>query len=216
MPFAKIIQIIMQILAFIAGLFNPTAKSAREVAYVTDFDCGQVEWVVPPSVSGGSFNGTASVRCLFEGKGGGGVSALRAQLVSQLPKDAEMKGGAMGSLAGMPAVSYVTSLKLGEGVVANGITQIATDGRYELRDVFKSSSIDATGNGRYLKSVYAEMYVTQRDAFGTYEIEVTQAIEVKKPALVSSSDFKSKLQEQAEASLVDRAVSAVQEMAGHL
>jgi hypothetical protein len=216
MPFAQIIQIIMQILAFIAGLFNPTKMSVREVAYVTDFDCGQVEWVVPPAVKDGAFKGTASVHCLFEGKNGGGVSALRSHLVSQLPQDGGMRAGSKGILGGLPSMSYPTSLKMGEGVVAHGVTQIATNGSSILRDVFESKSIEASGNGRYLKSVYAEMIVTQRDSWGTYDIELIEAIEVKKPAFVPSSEFVSKLEEQASESLLERAVSAVQEMAAHL
>ncbi len=216
MPFAQIIQIIMQILAFIAGLFNPSQMSVREVAYITDFDCGQVEWVVPPAVKDGAFKGTASVRCLFEGKGGGGVSALRSHLVTQLPQDSGMRGGEMGSLGGLPAVSYPTSLQMGEGAVARGVTQIATDGSAVLRDVFQSSAIEASGNGRYLKSVYAEMQVTKRDNWGTYDLEVIQSIEVKKPFFVSTSEFVSKLKEQAAESLLERAVGAVQEMAAHL
>ena len=215
MVIVQIIQMIMQILAFIAGLFNPNKMSIREVAYVTDFDCGQVEWVQAPAMQDGSFVGKASVHCLFEGKGHGGIAALRAHLVSQLPKDGGMSGGSVQSYGGTPGIAYATSLKMGEGAIAHGTTHISSGGSV-LRDVFESSSIEASGNGRYLKSVYAEMNVADVDGLGTYDLEVVQAISVKKPGMMSASDFVSKLKEQAEESLIDRAVSAVQESASKL
>ena len=215
MGFAEIIQIIMQILAFIAGLFNPKTMQVRYVAFVTDFDCTPAVWSEPAKISGGVFTGKVETVCTFEGKGGGGVAALRAHLIEQLPQDAGTFEGTVENYQGIPSMAFKTSVELGEGVTAHGTTHIATNGFTVLRDVFESSSIAATGNGKYVKSMTSEMAVAKGLGDG-YSLRVSQSLKVQKPFFASSSEFQSSLMEQAEESLMDRAVGAVQEMAGHL
>ncbi len=216
MSFVTIIQIIMQILAFIAGLFNPTHASIRQVAQITDYDCSAIRWVAPPVVEGGSFNGKAQIVCYFEGKGGGGIAALRNHLVAQLPRDSRMENGVEGSYKGLPSMAYSTALEMGEGAVARGTTHIASDGINVLRDVFQSSSVEASGNGRYLKGVFGELQVMRVDGDSGYELKMSQSFQVKKPMLVPASEFETKLKAQSEEALRERAASAVQEMASHL
>lgn len=215
MSLIGIINIIMQILAFIAGLFNPKT-GLRYTSYVTDFDCGAVEWKSAPVVSGGEFSGTAQVACTFEGHGGGGVLALREHLMQQLPSDSEFRGNAkVGFMADMPSVIYAMELPMGEGVTAHGNTTIATNGFTGLVDVFESKSFSGGGNAAYLKSVVSKYEVSLIES-GVYELKTSQELRVRKPALMSASQFKTSLKDQAEETLMDRAVNAVQEMASHL
>ena len=86
MGIIEIINIIMQIIAFIAGLFAPK-HGVRAVALNADFDCAPVTWSAPPAVVNGEFQGTAEVVCRFEGNGSGSIAALRTHMLEQLPKD---------------------------------------------------------------------------------------------------------------------------------
>ncbi|MBY0370157.1 hypothetical protein K2X33_05685 [bacterium] len=216
MSLIGIINIIMQILAFIAGLFNPKT-GVRYTAFVTDFDCGAVEWQAPPVVSGGEFSGTAQVRCRFEGQGGGGIQALRKHLVQQLRDDAQLRSEPkIENYGEMPSLAYEVSVDMGEGAVAHGKTHIATDGFTVLKDVFESQSFSGSSNAAYLKNVVAEYQVESTEESGVFELRASQQIRVRKPGLMSSSAFKSSLMEQAEEALMNRATGAVQEMASHL
>lgn len=217
MPILEIIRMLMSILAFIAGLFSPKQMSARQVVYTSAFDCNAVRWTQPAQVSGGVFTGTVEVQCEFEGRTGAGILGLRSHLIDQLPKDADMQAAKSEMFRGMPSMAYPTALEMAEGVKARGTTHIATNGFNVVRNVFESAQVDANGAGKYLRGVVSEMEVkksaTEKDV---YTLKLTQSMEVKKPALISASEFQSSLKKQAEESLVERAGSAVQESAAHL
>lgn len=213
MGLMEIIAIIISILQFVAGLFGP--KKMDTMAYLADYDCARVEWVGAPAVVGGEFVGTAEVRCHFEGSNAGGIPALRMHMVEQLPKDGDIQGEAkVATYQGLPSLSFRTHLDMGQAT-AYGTTNIASDGAWVLRSIFESESFQATGNGKYVKHVFAETHVA---ALGgqEYELRMVHTLRVKKPAGISSNSFKNSLMDQAGESLADRAVSAVHEMASHL
>src|SRR4051812_16464050 len=113
MAIAEIIKMLMTILAFIAGLFNPKYASVRDVAYLTDFDCNAAQWTVPAAIRNGEFSGTVESVCTFEGKGGGGISGLREFLGAQLPMDALINGNYQTeNLRGLPGISYDTEIQM--------------------------------------------------------------------------------------------------------
>ncbi len=215
MSFMEIIQIIMQIIAFISGLFGPKT-GLRTVAYITEVDCYQAGWSVPAAVVGGEFTGTAEVRCRFDGKGGKGIKGLRSHLVSQLPHDGGALEAYVENYQGLPSLGFRTTLEMGASATAHGTTHIASNNATTLRNVFESHTIEATGVAEYLKSVYGEMEVTATEEDGVWELRASQAIRVQKPAGISNGFFKSRLKADSEGSLMDRAVSAAQEMASHL
>ena len=212
MGFMEIISIIMSILQLIAGLFAPKTTSYVRLA---DYDCDRVEWVGAPAVVGGEFVGTAEVRCSFEGVAGGSIAVLRSHMAEQLPKDGNIQGETrVATYQGLPSLSFRTHLDMGQAT-AYGVTNIASDGARTLRNIFESDSIVADGVGKYLKHVYAETHVAGN---GTeeYDLKMVQTIRVQKPAGISSAKFKSRLMDEAEGALADRAAAAVQEMASWL
>ncbi len=213
MGLTGIIAIIISILQFVAGLFGP--KKMDTMAFIADYDCARVEWVGAPAVVDGEFMGTAEVRCHFEGSNAGGIAALRAHMVEQLPKDGDIQGAArVASYQGLPSLGFRTHLVMGDAT-AYGMTHIASDGDWLLRNVFESHSIEASGNGKYVKQISAE---TQIAALGgrEYELTMVHSLRVQKPFGATASSFKKSLMEQAAESLAERAVSAVHEMASHL
>lgn len=214
MGIIEIIKIIMAILAFISGLFQPK-MGVRYVSHVTDYDCGSIRWTVPPSVSNGEFSGTAQITCEYEGVGGGGLMGLRSHFARQISQD----GGGTAKIEnyqGLPSLAFNTALDMGEGGHAYGTTHLASNGTDILKNVFVSSSIQATGAGSYLRGMYGAMEVRTTGESGVYRLTITEAFQVKKPDLMSTSRFKASLKDQAEESLLDRATSAVQETALHL
>ncbi len=214
MSFVEIIKILMSVLSLIIGLFNPKT-GMRQVASITNADCAQVEWTVPPGVSGGVFSGTASVVCHFEGKGGGGIPALRAHMIQTIPASAQTGQMLVTSHQGLPSFSWDTQLEMGNNALVKGTTFIGANGSNFLRNVFESSSVQGSGSAQYLKNLYSAVEVTRLQD-GSYMLRASQAMGVKKPLLMSSSKFISTLRGQAEEALLERAVNSVQEMASHL
>lgn len=213
MSIISIIGIIITILKFIMGLFNPTP--AAYMVAMADYDCGKVEWVGSPAVTNGVFVGTAQVHCEFEGTGAGNIRTLKAYMVTKLPKDGDIQGEAkVAEYQGLPSLAFRTHLSMSNATVF-GMTNIASDNVYTLRNIFESDSIQATDTGKYLKSMFAETHVSAYGG-GEYGLRIIQTIQVQKPSGISSSYFQSSLMDQAEESLMDRAVDAVHEMASHL
>jgi hypothetical protein len=214
MGFAEIISLIMQILAFIAGLFAPKV-GVRAVSYRTQPDCAAVEWAVPPTVSSGVFSGTVSVRCRFDAAAGGGISALRKHLVRQVPIDGQAGEAYVSNYQGLPALSWRSRVEMQDGAEVLGTTFIGSNGSSFLRSVFESSSVRGSGSAQYLQTVSATLEVQQIDGM-EYELTASQAMSVKKPFFFSSARFRNQVVDQAEKSILERAESAVQEMASHL
>jgi hypothetical protein len=215
MPLLQIIQNIISALALIVGLFFPKSPTnVRQVASVTNVDCVPVEWTVPPTVSGGTFIGTASVVCRFDAKAGGGIAALRSHLIRTIPGTTKMGQTMVSTYQGLPAFSWRTQLETANGTVVHGTTVIGSNGSSFLRNVFESDSVEGA-NAQYLKSLYAAVEVTQIEG-SQYEIRVSQSIGVKKPFLMTANQFLSNLKSQSEEALLERAVSSAQEMATHL
>jgi hypothetical protein len=215
MDFISIINIIMQILAFIAGLFAPKT-GIRSVAEITRPNCSAVEWAVPASVSGGVFSGTVEVRCRFNSDASGGFQALRAHLVTRLPQDGQGGEAFVSSHQGVPSLSWRSRLELADGSQVLGTAYVGSNGTSFLRSVFESSSVRGSGSAQYLQSIYSVMEVKALEALGEFELKEIQSISVKKPFFVSSAQFKTRLKEQAEKAILERAESAVQEVASHL
>lgn len=214
MSFAAIIQMIITILTFLAGLFEPKA-GVRQTVSARDFTCDRPVWVGSPAVKDGVFAGTAEVKCEFLGQKGGGIAELQDHMVRQLPLDGQAQGTVqVATYEGQPSVAWKTKVALGSEATAHGRTVISSDGFSFLRNIFDSESIDATGNGQYVKGVHAEINVRMTEE--SYEMRVVQEYRVKKPGLISSASFKSKLMQQAEEAIERRAVDAVAEFSQHL
>jgi hypothetical protein len=217
MAWMEIINAIMQIIAFIMGIFNPPTPTEM---IRTQYSCGLAKWTQAPKMVSGELVGTVSQTCRVEGRSGGGLAELKQHLMYEVERGAKkVYAGPMQTVSdGENATQYTVSFQSDNenpDVETHGnSTLTASTGR--LRHSFKQTAVYSSTDSKYVTDVQADMEVTATSHPHWYNVTTSESIRIKKPRFVTNNYFQSKIVSEIEKAMPQKVIQAINEMASHL
>jgi hypothetical protein len=217
MAWMEILKVIMQIIAFIMGIFNPPAPTG---AIRTQYSCGVARWTQAPKMVSGELVGTVQQTCRVEGRSGGGLAELKQHLMYQVERDAKaVYAGPVhtvsnGESATQYSVSFQSDVDNADVETHGNSTLTASANR--LRHTFKQTAVYSSTDSKYVTAVQADMEVTPTSQPHWYNVTTSESIRIKKPWFISSSYFQSKIVTEIEKAMPQKVIEAVNEMGSHL
>lgn len=215
-----IIAVIMMLIGGLGptGLVYETNYAALEAS---KWNCDKIVWTQPATVENGEFRGRLELACEVEGIGAGGIAALEDYLSDRVvAKAAKFYGASYGVSEGsMTGASYDVAVhgeQDGDSIDLRGTSRIVSDGAVELRHSFSADRQEAQKASRWLRGVGSTLYVTATLRPNWYRVVLAHEATIAKPALVSSSRFRSMVAEKLEAKVNEQAKSLLTSVANHL
>jgi hypothetical protein len=207
MTWTAIIAIIIQILNFIFGIFNP-GPTPRQAQYT----CGSLKWTQAPKMVDGHLVGRAEQNCKVEGRSGGGLQQLKAHLAQRVMQNAYQVAYKQGEAVYSVKLDSQTD---GQPLQVSGQASLSGNAAV-VRHSFEQSAVYTSSDAKYVVGVQAAMEVTPSSKSHWYNVSTSEAVKIKKPAFMSNSYFQSKIVSEMEAAMADHVVDAMSDLASHL
>jgi len=219
-----IIIIIIAVIMMVLGGLGPTGlvyETNYKALNESQFTCDRIVWTSGPAVEDGKFHGTISQACEVSAVGNGGIPALEEYLADRvLQKAAKVYATNYTTRAdGMEGVSYDVAVRGeadGDSIELRGTTQLVSDGAIELLHTFKANPKDAQKANRWLRGVASSMHVSSSLRPNWYRVVLSHEAIIAKPALVSSSRFRSMVAEKLEKKVAEEAKNVLTSVANQL
>lgn len=151
------------------------------------WDCGEPNWVTPPTLEDGIFNSTLTAQCTLSGGTPETLSRLAQFIRNDITTSGKLTvnaGPIEKTYEGLPAFEYdVTDDLKSEGSPASIRQELvfATDEKTRL--IYKVNSKDVQGKGMasYLQKVDLLAEVLPTEQAGVFTFQMTNSVQVKRP-----------------------------------